>query len=430
MDVQRNNHWWGYSTDIGFGTPGEASAEEATHNNPMLQMTDEVVGGRRCCVNDLFRITHDYFGHFKEGVGFHADGEENAWRMHAAMYSKEALPAVTTEARGQNSWVNYGPHGDTNRTALAADITYAPQKIGLMPEWTYNEGREDTDKKKTGDAYDPSEARDPSGQWTGGGSSSTTLPKTPADIVSSKVSLGEVYRGTGSAQDPANLHSSLGDLGQGVYLTQNRQIAKSFGGGPQASVSKGTRQVHAYTMPELFPEEVAFVFGGKRIDSPVTLVDGNGLKIWEGDWKAENIERALADEPGIKAVVGTPDSIGLNQIAIRDPSILRWSKPTKDRRWNLLHFHTRDGIFKIRLRDKEFVESEHPRGQPGNAGEFVSGGGTVAETKTTKSEAKPAKKTKKTKAPAEPRLPSSTPLRNSQGHPGLISTALPQGKQQ
>lgn len=158
-------------------------------------------------------------------------------------------------------------------------------------------------------------------------SGSTKLPKTPADITSSKVSLGEVYRGTGSGQDPANLRSSLGDLGKGVYLTPSRPIAESYGGGPEASISKGTRQVHAYTMPELFPEEVVFVFGGKKIGSPVTLVDGNGLKIWEGDWKGENIERALANEPDIKAVVGTPDSIGLNQIAIRDPSIL--SRPDK-----------------------------------------------------------------------------------------------------
>lgn len=158
-----------------------------------------------------------------------------------------------------------------------------------------------------------------------GGSGSTKLPKTPADITRSKVSLGEVYRGTGSGQDPANLRSSLGDLGKGVYLTPSRPIAESYGGGPEASVNKGTRQVHAYTMPELFPEEVVFVFGGKKIGSQVTLVDGNGLKIWEGDWKGENIERALANESDIKAVVGTPDSIGLNQIAIRDPSILHRS---------------------------------------------------------------------------------------------------------
>jgi len=141
MDVTQNNHWWGFPTDAGFGTGEEA--EHARHNNPMLQMTDEVVDGRRLMVNDVFRIVHDYFGHFKEGVGFRADGEENAWRSHAAMYSELARGAMTSETRGQNSWVNYGPYGATNRTASAADTHFAPQKIGLMPEWTRNEGRKD-----------------------------------------------------------------------------------------------------------------------------------------------------------------------------------------------------------------------------------------------------------------------------------------------
>jgi hypothetical protein len=141
MDVTNHNHWWGFPTDMGFGTGAEA--ETARHNNPMLQMTDEVVDGRRLCVNDVFRIVHDYFGHFKEGVGFRADGEENAWRSHSAMYSELARGAMTSETRGQNSWVNFGPHGEANRTASAADTHYAPQKIGLMPAWTWSEGRVD-----------------------------------------------------------------------------------------------------------------------------------------------------------------------------------------------------------------------------------------------------------------------------------------------
>ena len=48
---------------------------------------------------------------------------------------------MTVETRGQNSWVNYGPHGETNRTASAADTVYADQKIGLLPEWVSEEGR-------------------------------------------------------------------------------------------------------------------------------------------------------------------------------------------------------------------------------------------------------------------------------------------------
>ena len=91
--------------------------------------------------NDLFRIVHDVFGHAKEGVGFRAAGEENAWRSHARMYSPEALPAMTAETRGQNSWVNYGPQAAANRGASAAGTIYAPQKIGMLPDWVIQSGR-------------------------------------------------------------------------------------------------------------------------------------------------------------------------------------------------------------------------------------------------------------------------------------------------
>lgn len=141
LDVSENNHWWGFPTDLGFGTGPEAEA--AKKDNPLLAMTDEVVGGRHLVVNDVFRIVHDMFGHTKEGVGFRADGEDNAWRSHAAMYSELARAAMTSETRGQNSWVNYGPHGEANRHANENDTVFAPQKIGLMPKWTQDEGRED-----------------------------------------------------------------------------------------------------------------------------------------------------------------------------------------------------------------------------------------------------------------------------------------------
>jgi hypothetical protein len=137
VDVIDNNHWWGFPTDLGYGT-GDVTERAG---NPMLRKTGEVIDGREVVVNDIFRIVHDYFGHIKEGLGFRAGGEENAWRQHAAMYSDEARGAMTAETRGQNSWVNYGPHGETNRTANAADTVYSPQKIGLLPDWVSEEGR-------------------------------------------------------------------------------------------------------------------------------------------------------------------------------------------------------------------------------------------------------------------------------------------------
>jgi hypothetical protein len=142
QDVIKNKHLWVFPTDSGFGSGGE-SAEAAMKNNPLLRDTGIEIDGRKLKANDVFRIVHDYYGHIKEGHGFRAGGEENAWRAHSAMYSDAARPAMTTETRGQNSWVNYGPHGEKNRKASAADTIYADQKIGLLPDWVVNEGRLD-----------------------------------------------------------------------------------------------------------------------------------------------------------------------------------------------------------------------------------------------------------------------------------------------
>jgi hypothetical protein len=91
------------------------------------------------------------YGHFAYGNPFfRAPGEERAWALHSGMYSPEARRAMTSETRGQNSWLNYGPHGEANRTASTPDTIFADQKTGLMPEWTANEGlklRSDTGGK-------------------------------------------------------------------------------------------------------------------------------------------------------------------------------------------------------------------------------------------------------------------------------------------
>lgn len=140
-DVHKNNHLWVFPTASGFGT------EPAnTEHHPLLADSGEKISGRPATINDIFRIVHDYYGHAKEGVGFRADGEENAWRAHAAMYSPAARRAMTTETRGQNSWVNYGPH-TSNKTAKADETIFAPQKTTLLPEWVSEEGRHDPDSQ-------------------------------------------------------------------------------------------------------------------------------------------------------------------------------------------------------------------------------------------------------------------------------------------
>jgi hypothetical protein len=61
--------------------------------------------------NDRFRAVHDVFGHAATGRGFSRHGEEAAFLSHRQMFSKRALPALASETRGQNSYLNYGPGG-------------------------------------------------------------------------------------------------------------------------------------------------------------------------------------------------------------------------------------------------------------------------------------------------------------------------------
>lgn len=141
-DVRNNHHMWVYPTYAGYGS-GDPISEDDAKKNPLLQLTGETWNGIPVTVNDVFRAVHDYYGHAKEGVGFRGDGEENAWRAHASMFSPLARLAMTSETRGQNSWLNYGPHGEHNRTARTEDTIFAPQKIGVLPHFALHDGAED-----------------------------------------------------------------------------------------------------------------------------------------------------------------------------------------------------------------------------------------------------------------------------------------------
>ena len=142
QDAIENNHLYVYPTADGYGSGENAFFSKSDIlQNPMLQDSGIEFGGVPATVNDVFRAVHDFYGHVEEGVGFRADGEENAWQSHAAMYSPLARRAMTTETRGQNLWVNFGPHGEFNRTAKVEDTIFAEQKIGLLPEWVGDENR-------------------------------------------------------------------------------------------------------------------------------------------------------------------------------------------------------------------------------------------------------------------------------------------------
>jgi len=140
-DIRNNHHMFVFPTHHGYGSVAPSDKDIA--ENPMLADSGEKFGKHPAMLNDIFRAVHDYYGHAKEGVGFRADGEENAWRSHAAMFSPLARLAMTGETRGQNSWLNYGPHGEQNRNAKVEDTIFAPQKVGAIAPWVMHEGAED-----------------------------------------------------------------------------------------------------------------------------------------------------------------------------------------------------------------------------------------------------------------------------------------------
>jgi hypothetical protein len=142
-DVRDNKHMYILSTEKEFG--GQAITDKQRERNPLLRDSGaKDKNGKPLLINDVFRGVHDFFGHTKLGNSFGAIGEENAWNVHARMYSPLARRAMTTETRGQNSWVNFGPQmrnedgsikkkGDPGYLS-PRERAFAEQKIGLLPE--------------------------------------------------------------------------------------------------------------------------------------------------------------------------------------------------------------------------------------------------------------------------------------------------------
>lgn len=134
-DLVNKGRLFVYPTERGFGSGvGDSS------RNPLLKKVGKVGDLPNATANDAFRLVHDAFGHYGPGNPyFRAPGEERAYQLHSKMYSPTARAAAATETRGQNSWVNYGPAGERNRKASAADTIYAPQTVDLLPDWAQGE---------------------------------------------------------------------------------------------------------------------------------------------------------------------------------------------------------------------------------------------------------------------------------------------------
>ena len=157
-DLRNNKRIKIFSTESGFGE--KAITDKQRRENPLLATTEfKDVNDQPMLVNDLFRAIHDFFGHAELGNSFGPKGEENAWNVHARMFSPEARKAMTTETRGQNSYVNFSGVNDRiealrdearklrseGKEQEAQDVvqkiyeemSFADQKIGLLPEEFY-----------------------------------------------------------------------------------------------------------------------------------------------------------------------------------------------------------------------------------------------------------------------------------------------------
>ena len=167
-DVRDNKHMYIFSTEKGYGDAG--ITDQQREDNPLLKDSGvKDVNGTPLLINDVFRGVHDFFGHTERGNSFGAKGEENAWDVHARMYSDKARRAMTTETRGQNSFVNFSGVNDAVnakfkkanqldkdgkteeasalRKEAQGEMQFAEQKIGLMPE-EFSNIEEKYNKKK------------------------------------------------------------------------------------------------------------------------------------------------------------------------------------------------------------------------------------------------------------------------------------------
>jgi hypothetical protein len=133
-DIEHNKHLYYLSTEADTFGPDSTFPKD----HPLLQpveFTDNE--GKPMLANDLLRQVHDINGHFKGGkTTFGPKGEHAAYIHHKKMYSEKAQPALANELLMQNNYVNFGPNGEHNRKNPANTI-YAPQKVGLVPEWIW-----------------------------------------------------------------------------------------------------------------------------------------------------------------------------------------------------------------------------------------------------------------------------------------------------
>jgi ribosomal protein S18 acetylase RimI-like enzyme len=140
-DIRTKNSLKFLKTDpSSFGPKGEDFSY-----HPLLQDSGRKdANGVSLVYNDLFRAVHDAIAHGLFGAEFGPVGEESAWQTHMRTLDDPwARWALTTETRGQNSFVNYRDEmlGADGMPLKKGDEGYIPlkergfaeQKAALLP---------------------------------------------------------------------------------------------------------------------------------------------------------------------------------------------------------------------------------------------------------------------------------------------------------
>lgn len=240
-DMRDNKHLYVYPTNDGFGTSDKFDPSE----NPLLAQSGMKFGEEDAMLNDIFRAVHDVFGHGMEEVGFRAQGEEHTWRSHARMFSPEARRALTTETRGQNSWLNFNPStGAKNRVAKVEDTQFADQKTGLMPKWVSEEGLYDNqvidrvNQLRTKKGKKPVKGKE--------------NPKEFRNEIDINASLDELRDGLENVNVESMKIDDVLDFGDAVRLKEKgyETIGEVFQSGDQASMNDVYKAVTGSNAPE------------------------------------------------------------------------------------------------------------------------------------------------------------------------------------
>ena len=128
-DINARNHLFIFATiPDQFGPPGVTYKD-----HPLLADSGlKDINGRPLLINDLLRAVHDYYAHTMQTTTFGPLGEEAAWRTHMEMTrSPWARWAITSETRGQNSWVNFNREVDPESSL--SKRPFSEQKVDLLP---------------------------------------------------------------------------------------------------------------------------------------------------------------------------------------------------------------------------------------------------------------------------------------------------------